>query len=205
VSPLLSTILRRFPVSQAERLVAVAGDATRVRSRFKAYEIFVWAKIGLPHKEPDADASCFPILIDTGNNHNLLLQDQQLLKLANCHPAWFPRCGHTKLLGCKTPLLDASLWLYPNVPNSWECDFNAQATELELDNGAAVIHTGTVNPPWKPSRKDCDAFLLKDYPRVPTLGLRALFHNRLCFYLDNDGEDKHAFLGRRRPWWRMFG
>lgn len=160
----MSKILRKVPFFDRTTTLTVQGQSVRVYP----LQIIVWISIsekGLLSHAPDTLK--FPAVLDTGCNHNLVIQDEHLMRWAGIHSQYLPRRRGTRVYGEVVPQLAANVWLHPNVSRSRDELTNSGAFPLHLFPGIAVIpkHMGL-------------------RPRLPLLGMRALRAGKVQLRID---------------------
>jgi hypothetical protein len=163
-------ILDRLPVAEEHILLNVSGGRLRV----KPYQIIVSISISdVPTW--DARTPIIPALLDTGNNHNFSIQEQQLSRRAGIHPEGLRSLGVMREAGRTPALRFANVWIQRNQPIPAE-----DPVKLTLDEGIAIDSADGSN-----------------YPRLPLLGLRALLKNNLKLVID----EKRSRVSLRSPFW----
>jgi hypothetical protein len=132
-------------------------------------QIIFWVALAPARLPSAAGLPLIPVLLDTGFNDGLLIQQQQAEGWSGL--ALVARLG---LMGKRhqvgpdvIPGRSADLWLYPNVPGAADPDPAGTPVKLELPNGAVITLPGS------PLKKD-----------KPLLGLLAVAHNGLTVRLD---------------------
>ena len=158
-------ILDRLPFFSDETEVQVSGKKLLVRP----YQLVFWASFtrkgveSFPHGTPH-----FPVIFDTGNNHNFSIQEKQLKDWTGLDPAILVQRSNVRIGGQRVPLFSANVWVHPNVAESRDRLKPGDPLRLELPEGIAVY----------PHQQ------AKTAVRLPTLGLRALVSNRLLCTVD---------------------
>jgi hypothetical protein len=107
--------------------------------------------------EPDPGLPRFPAILDTGNNHNFAIREEQLRSWARI-PSLEPR-QYITVQGRPVPLINARLWLFPNEPGSVALS-SRSPIRLAMAEGIAVFPEDLPNS-----------------ARLPILGLRAIVNN----------------------------
>jgi hypothetical protein len=115
---------------------------------------------------PDANTPRFPAVLDPGFNHNFVIQETQFHQWAGLHREHFRVVDHLQIYGQQMPLYPANLWLHPNQSGERDQFADRPPFCLHLDTGMGI----------------CPSALAK--PRLPLLGLRALFSANLKLTLD---------------------
>jgi hypothetical protein len=157
-------ILDRLPFFSDRTEVSVAGGKVKIRP----YQIAFW--VSLTRKgilALDAGTPRFPVILDTGNNHNFSIHEKHLEDWSGVERSTLSRHGWINIGGEKVPLLNADVWIYQNVAKTRDHLKGTDPFRLELPEGIAVYSIRS-----------------NLAPRLPTLGLRALVSNRLLFTLD---------------------
>jgi hypothetical protein len=120
----------------------------------KAFQIIVWISVSLQDiQEWDPRTPRFPAILDTGNNHNFAITEEHLVKWAGIQAASLFEKKKMREREKKVPLRSAGLWLHTD----------RDPFILTTDEGIAVYDG--------------------DWPRLPTLGLRALTNNNLQTFI----------------------
>src|SRR5262249_4519019 len=107
-------------------------------------------------------------LLDTGNNFDFSTQERHVREWAGLSLGSLPHLGHVEINDRRIDRYRATIWLHPNVPGTRRADDDRYPFLLEMPRGIAVY------PPQLPGSL------------FPLLGLPALFHNDLDFFLDPD-------------------
>ena len=159
-------ILDRLPILEAGWIVPTPDGAEEV----KPYQIIVLVSIadeGLVVL-PD-DAPRFPAILDTGNNHNFAIRQEQFER-------WTPDDPASGGAGSRSGLHPSRS--SPPTSGSTRTDrarsirVDKPPFRLELQGGIAVYPPDVPNP-----------------ARLPILGLRGLIRNRLRLTIDGDGRE----------------
>jgi hypothetical protein len=157
-------ILDRLPFFSERADVVVAGARVKIRP----YQIAFWVSLSRKEEfELHSGAPRFPVILDTGNNHNFSIHEKHLEDWSGLDVDTLSRHGWISLSDEKLPLLGANVWIYQNVPKTRDHLKETSPVRLAIPEGMAVY----------PARS-------KKAPRLPTLGLRCLVSNRLLFTLD---------------------
>jgi hypothetical protein len=139
----------------------------------KAFQIIVWVSVVSDATSAwDPRIPRLPAILDIGNNHNFAITDTHLLKWAGIHAASLVQLKSMRERGKKIPLVDAGLWLHTD----------AEPFKVRIDEGIAVHEGG--------------------WPRLPTLGLRALTKNDLQTFVY--GDTKQVIIRTPPPWYWPF-
>jgi hypothetical protein len=147
----MPTIIRRLPFVEKDRELSFAGLSCVVRHN----QIVVWLSVlqtGLSF-DTSSPPPLFPAILDTGHNHNFIIQDVQLASWANYSKELLPYAGTVYVNREPVELYDANLWLYPNIPGQIEPNGGAVPVRLPINGGIAIS---------------------TQKPRVPLLGIRAM-------------------------------
>ncbi len=99
----------------------------------------------------------FPVILDTGMNHNLAIRQSQLVSWAQ---ARLPYMKDIRVAGSLVPIYRAGVWIHPN---------SGKPFKLELEDGIAVYPNDVTNP-----------------ARLPILGLRAIARNDLKLIVESE-------------------
>jgi hypothetical protein len=151
-------ILHRLPIDEGDVDVRVAEGWIGIRP----YQIVVWVSLSLQRVlELDPATPRFPVLLDTGNNHNFAIREDHLVRWAGLQPPTLPATNTIIVSGWEIPLLGANVWIHPNRPGQMGPS-ERLPVRLNLPRGIAVYPQGVPNP-----------------FRLPTIGLRALVANNL--------------------------
>lgn len=158
-------MIRELPFYSAATVVQLpTGGSVNIG----ANEIMLWACL-TPKGRRDlpSGAKHFPVIFHSGNNHNLSIQDTQLLSWAHLDRSIYTQFGSIRASGQQLPLLPFNLWLLCNVPHTRKIQNSRDAVCLELDQGIVVYpHSATQRP------------------RLPILGMRGLINNKLVVSID---------------------
>jgi hypothetical protein len=105
----------KFRVSysaQKERL-AVGNETVEI----KPYQVVLWLSIAVRDMlEWDPRTPRFPALLDPGNNHNLSIREDQLVRWAGIQPELLDEQRWLQDKGIKVPLRAAAVWLHADEP-----------------------------------------------------------------------------------------
>jgi hypothetical protein len=174
----MSTILRRLPFSEKDDIAFVRGESVRV----KAYQIIAWVSLTIERVTTwEHGAPSFPAILDPGHNHNVSIQEEQLIRWAGLRPETLPILGHARQGGRRVPLHGANLWIHHNEPGQRDRFANRTPHPLALLQGIAVYPRES------------------GFPRLPLIGLRALATNNLVFTIN--GRRREVDLRTQRKWW----
>lgn len=86
-------------------------------------------------------ASTFPVVLDTGNNHNFAIRREHWDRWVHESPR---RIGQINVGGFVVPLFDAGLWIHPNRPGSTELSAGAPHL-LRFEQGIAIFERSRGN------------------------------------------------------------
>ncbi len=147
-------------------------------------QILVWISVSLGGvHELDDKAPRFPALLDTGNNFDFSLREQQLRDWAGIDPRLLVILGEIEINGQAVSRRRATVWLHPNMPNSVEMAMDKSPFLLDMAKGIAVHPDDRASPG----------------PRLPLPGLPAFLKNDLDLWLD---PDRRHITVRSRDWRR---
>jgi hypothetical protein len=167
-------ILDRLPFSETRSEVWTPDRLATV----KPYQIIVTVSLSVRELiNPDPELPRFPAILDTGNNHNFAIREEQLRSWARITPS--ESRHYITIQGRRLPLINAGLWLFCNEPGSNAVSGRSPIC-LVMAEGIAVFPKDLPNP-----------------ARLPILGLRALVDNNLMFILD--GKRREVTL--KTPGW----
>jgi hypothetical protein len=162
----MTRILHQLPIAERDSEVRVPEGWVSIRP----YQIVMWVSLSLPKvHELDPVTPRFPVLLDTGLNHNFAIREDHLVRWAGLRPSSLLLAGTVEVAGRQIPLLGANAWIYPNRPGRMEILSQRPPIRLNLPRGIAVYPQGVPNP-----------------NRLPTLGLRALLVNNLKLIIDGE-------------------
>jgi len=131
------------------------------------YQIVLWASVAHPAAETlSPNTPRFPVVLDPGFNHNFLIREEQLQVWADLRPDQFRFREYRRARGQPVPWYHANVWLHPNEPGERDRFANRPPFCLQLRTGIGITP--------RPSTT----------PRLPLLGLRALFAAGLQLSLD---------------------
>jgi len=174
----MPAILRRLPVPSKPVYLTVQGATVRI----KPHQIPVWVSL-TPRELPEWDpkAPKFLALLDTAHNHYFALQQRHLQEWGGIWAQGSRPLGHIAVNRRRIPLLEADLWIHPNVPGQLVPSGQAPF-RLFLKDGLAVYPDDGSN-----------------HPRLLLVGLRAILDNQL--HLAVSGWRRAVTLRTRRWWW----
>jgi hypothetical protein len=160
-------ILDRLPVSEQRSSLRFGGRFVTIHRD----QIPVWVSVHLSGVlEPEELIPKFPAIRDTGNNFGFLVQDRQLREWAGIDPGGLEALADIEINAQIVGRREATVWLYPNIPDRQDVDSSRPSFRLQMRNGIAVYAPDVVPPA----------------PRLPLLGLPALLDNDLDWWLDPD-------------------
>jgi hypothetical protein len=120
------------------------------------YQIVVMVSIAATRvMELPSDAPRFPAVLDTGNNHNFAIRQEQFARWTGLK---LPKRGLVNVGGRTIPLYTANVWIHPEDGDEFR---------LRMEEGIVVYPSGEPNP-----------------ARLPILGLRGLVRNGLRIVID---------------------
>jgi hypothetical protein len=157
-------VLHQLPIFRTRNALTLPGGAVLP---ILPYQIILW--VSLAHKGQrslSANTPRFPVVLDPGFNHNFLIQERHLFQWAGLHPAHFRVLDRLHAYGQEVPLHAANIWVHRNKAGERDTFLALPPFCLELDSGIGI----------------CPPVLAK--PRLPLLGLRALFSADLQLALD---------------------
>jgi hypothetical protein len=105
--------------------------------------------------ELSPDAPRFPAVVDTGNNHNFAIREEQFDRWTGLR---LPKRGLINVGGTTIPLHAANVWIYPD---------SGEPFRLRMEEGIAIFPPDVANP-----------------ARLPILGLRGLVKNGLNIVIE---------------------
>jgi hypothetical protein len=126
----------------------------------------------------------FPAVLDTGFNDTLLMQEAQFRSWAGLAPRDLEVLDFITVSTHRVPLLDADIWLHPNLSGHRDLFASEPPFRLEVSTGIGVTPATAAAP------------------RLPLLGTLALRRARL--HLNIDYEKCHVSLHTPRRLW-FFG
>src|SRR5262245_17265708 len=139
-------LLDRSPFPEDPSEVLVRGERVRIRPD----QIILWVTLTRKDvEEPNPSAVPFPVILDTGHNHNFSNHERHLIDWAGLRPSALRVIGPVRDRGQRILLRAANIWVHPNEPH--------QRDRL----AGRTAHLVAVYPG-------------SDFPRLPILGLRAI-------------------------------
>jgi hypothetical protein len=157
------TIVRKLPFEHERPAeLAVPGGLVVILP----FQIVLSVSITPKHSPLDPQAPRFPAIFDSGFNQTCLLQEQHLNRWAGLRREHLEEVDTMRAYARVVPVLAANLWIHPNRPGTREPAPDRPAFCIHLDPGIGV----------------CPRDLAQ--PRLPLLGLRALFlaDLQICFH-----------------------
>src|SRR5438046_964378 len=146
-----------MPFYETETMAQMPGGPIAVR----AYQIIVWVSVSVKGlAELDPRSPRFQAVIDTGNNHNFAIRQEQLERWSAISLDELPPTGRVYLGRQIVPLVGANVWIYPNKRGERDTFSRQPAFQLELHDGIVVYPQG-----------------VPTLARLPNLGVRALVRN----------------------------
>lgn len=180
----MPAIIRDLPYFQQ----ATTTEVERHSFLVKRDQIVLWISIseqGVPQLDPRSPR--IPAILDTGCNHNLLINQQHLSTWTGIRPEYFPRLASIRVSGALVPQFAANVWLHPNLPGKRDELASRPSCQLELSPGIAVY----------PAKQGAPL-----HPRLPLLGLRAFHAAGLKLVIDSRRRRVNI---RARHRFRIFG
>jgi hypothetical protein len=154
-------ILDRLPFSATPSEAWTPDRLVTVRP----YQIIITVSLAVREQtEPAPGLPRFPAILDTGNNHNFAIREEQLRSWTRISS--LESRHHITVQGRPIPLMNARLWLFPNEPGSAAMSGRAPF-RLAMPEGIAVFPEDLPNS-----------------ARLPILGLRAVVNNNLKLIID---------------------
>jgi hypothetical protein len=159
--PAMPTVIRKLPFVDKDRELLLRGSSFSLRKD----QIIVWLSVLQTGVQFDrtSPVPSFPAILDTGHNHNFLIQKQHLELWANTSTEMLTPAGALYVNNKPVDLYDANLWLYRNIAGQVEPDESMEPIEMPINGGIAISSEG---------------------PRLPLLGIRALRSARLHIAMD---------------------
>ena len=182
----MATLIRKLPFYEKHTPLRVAGQELVILPR----QIIVWVSIESPELASiGPDAPRFPAVLDNGYNEDFIIRQEQVLRWTQLPLHRLRAVDSQEVHGQKVPVFPANLWLHRNQPRQRDEFSDRPPFWLPLDEGIAVCPAG-----------------MKNAPRLPLLGVRALRRSRLQLHVDYD--DCHVSI-RTTTWlsrlFRLFG
>jgi hypothetical protein len=162
-------ILDRLPVVDQHYQLEVSGEPLKTRP----FQIIVQVSIS-DLLTGDSRVPIIPALLDTGNNHNLSIQENHLVRWAGVQPLSLPFLGAIREGGRTLSLRLANVWIHRNRSGRRELR-DGEPFLLALNEGIAIYPEDG-----------------SSYPRLPLLGLRGIIKNNLKLVID--GKRNHVSL-----------
>jgi hypothetical protein len=136
-----------------ETLTFPTGDCTVYRN-----QIVIWISILKIKQQYNAlrRPPYFPVLLDTGFNHNIHISKQHFNKWTKDTYLLYPEEGVATLAGVDIPLRKANILIYRNIPGLVYPDLHSEPIFLELNAGIIINENDSI------------------IPRIPLIGMRAL-------------------------------
>jgi hypothetical protein len=142
--------------SSLKTSITIQGEVIQV----KPYQVIVWISVATKDVLVwDPKIPKIPAILDTGNNHNLSIQAEHLVKWGGIEPEALPLQGKVREKGEEIPLRAAAFWLHTDMG----------PFALNMDDGVAVY--------------------ARNGPRLPLFGLRALTNNKLQAMIHGDKKE----------------
>lgn len=164
----MTRIIHELPYFEQSTSAQVHGRSFPV----KREQIVLWVSVAdLGQRQLDPRTPRIPAILDTGCNHNFVINQQHLTAWAGIHPDYLPKLASMRVGGERVSQFAANVWLHPNVPGKRDELTSGQPLQLELAPGIAV-HPAKQGEPV--------------HPRLPLLGLRAFQRAGLRIAIDCD-------------------
>lgn len=136
-------ILDRLPIPE-KRTSLRFGDRYITLHRD---QVLVWLSVSLAGvHEPDEKTPRFPALLDTGNNFDFSLREQQLRDWAGVDPRLLVVLGEIEINRQAATLQRATVWLHPNIPGQLDMASDRPPCQLRMAKGIAVYKDERVSP-----------------------------------------------------------
>lgn len=151
--PNTNDILDRLPFFDRPHVITAEGLKVEIRPD----QMVCWGSLSDPLSFAGSPESLprFPLLIDTGHNHNVSLHSGQLQLWTGLESSKLLRLGDIFINGKRAALYELTLWIHPNIPGMNIIDPNRSPRQVDLDDGISVL----------PER---------GFPRIPLLGMRTI-------------------------------
>jgi hypothetical protein len=170
----MALIIQDLPYSEIDREVDVP-DGKRLLVR--RHQIVVSVSIADTSQTTlNVSTPAFPALLDTGFNHNFMIQSRHLVRWARIRPRSLICLGTQSVVGATTRRYEANLWLHRHPPDVHSGQGISDPFPLPLNDGVIV------SPPF--IRAHDGRLLRYTYPRIPLLGMRALRESDLHVLID---------------------
>ena len=98
------------------------------------------------------DTPRFPVLVDTGLNHNFSIKEEHVAVWAGVSPASLPKLGKSIVNGVEIPQHNANVWLHRNQLGEADVSVDGGPIFLELDGGISISPRGLDFPAGSLSR-----------------------------------------------------
>jgi hypothetical protein len=162
----VAAVVRNLPWFEHSTSVSVDGRSIVV----KPEQIVLWISVAeWGVSAPQANAPRFPAILDTGCNHNLVLQERHLVEWAGIRVAYLQPLGAVRVSGRRATRLAAHVWVHRNRNGTRDELLPSTPFLLEMPVGIAVVPESTTAAP---------------FPRLPLLGLRAFRVAGLQMHID---------------------
>lgn len=179
----VALIIRELPYFEQPTSVHVRGRPFPV----KREQIILWVSVAEQGQEQlDPRTPRLPAILDTGCNHNFVINQQHLSDWAGIHPSYLPKLASMRVGGQLVPQFAANVWLHPNVTGKLGELTSGPPFQLELTPGIAVYPVKHGEPAL---------------PRLPLLGLRAFQQAGLRITIDCDR--RRVNIRTRRRFWNL--
>ena len=179
----MGAVIRKLPWFEHGTQVTVRGQSVAVKPEQIVLWISLaeWGMSALP-----ANAPRFPAILDTGCNHNLLIQEKHLVEWAGIPTQHLHSLGSVRVSGRRAIRVAAHVWLHRNRHGTRDDLLPDSAFLLEMPVGIAVVPAGSGD----------------SFPRLPLLGLRAFRVAGLQWHVDCR---RCRLTIRTRRWSGVFG
>jgi hypothetical protein len=147
----MPTVIRRLPFVDKDRELLLRGSSFSLRRD----QTIVWLSVLQTGVQFDRNSTVprFPAILDTGHNHNFIIQKRHLELWANTSTEMLTPAGALYVNNKPVELYDANVWLHCNIAGQINPDEGSEPIELPINGGIAISTEG---------------------PRLPLLGIRAL-------------------------------
>lgn len=179
----MTRVIQELPYFEQSTSVQVRGRSFPV----KREQIVLWISVADQGQEQlDPRVPRIPAVLDTGCNHNFVINQHHLTAWVGIHPDYLPKLASTRVGGQEVPQFGANVWLHRNIPGRRDELTPGPPFQLELTPGIAVFPA----PHGEPLQ-----------PRLPLLGLRAFQRAGLRITIDCDR--RRVNIRNRRRFWSL--
>jgi hypothetical protein len=131
------------------------------------YQVVLWVSLAHPSElSLHSKTPRFPAIFDSAFNHTFLIREEHLEQWAGLRSQQFGLLEYRRVYGEAVPWHAVNVWLHANVPGKRVQLATRPPFRIQLDSGIGVCPRGSTRP------------------RLPLLGLRALFAADLRLNLD---------------------